>query len=197
MNSPGFVFPRQCSQYIGMGADLCRHCQDVRDVSSESDRVLHQDITRSSFDGPAEAPDMPEKRQVAVLTVNVALYRLSDSEAGIKPAAMAGHSLGAYGALTAAGAMDDTDALTLVKTRGRYHHPQSRSRRGPFQRNHEGAPDTTAPFSRQMERDNRKNGPDGDRHPSRRGTEKVLCGLMQRIDRNLRIGPLSKRPLHH
>jgi len=126
MNSPGLVFPRQCSQYTGIGADLCRNCKDVRDVFTESDRVLHQDVSRLCFDGPAEELDMTEDTQ--------------------------------------------------VKTRGRYRHPQSRSRRDPFQRNHEGVPDTTAPFSRQVERDHRKNGPDGFRHHDRTGTERCAVG---------------------
>ena len=121
MDNVGIVFPGQGSQYIGMGMDLYRNCKDVRDVFSEADSVLNQAVSRLCFDGPAEELDMTENTQVAVLTVDIAVYRMFDAEVGIKPAVMAGHSLGEYGALTAAGAMDLADALTLVKARGRYH----------------------------------------------------------------------------
>ena len=119
--SVGVVFPGQGSQHVGMGWDLYRNFQDVRDIFSQCNKVLNQDISRLCFEGPTEELDMTENTQVAVLTVDMAVYRIFDNEVGIKPAVMAGHSLGEYGALTAAGAIRFDDALTLVKARGRYH----------------------------------------------------------------------------
>ncbi|MBN2568593.1 MAG: ACP S-malonyltransferase [Deltaproteobacteria bacterium] len=121
MSIVGLVFPGQGSQYVGMGWELYQNFKAVRDIFSECDEVLHQDISRLCFEGPGEELDMTENTQVAVLTVDVAIYGIFNNETGITPSVMAGHSLGEYSALTAAGAIAFADALPLVKARGRYH----------------------------------------------------------------------------
>lgn len=121
MGIVGLVFPGQGSQHVGMGWELYQNFKDVRDIFSECDKVLRQDVSRLCFEGPGEELDMTENTQVAVLTVDVAVYRIFDNETGITPYVMAGHSLGEYSALTAAGAMAFADVLPLVKARGRYH----------------------------------------------------------------------------
>lgn len=121
MNSLGVIFPGQGSQYVGMGWDLHRNFKEVREIFSESGRVLNQDISRLCFEGPEEKLGMTENTQIAVLAVDVAVYRVFQREIGMEPIAMAGHSLGEYGALTVAGAIGFADTLALVKARGRYH----------------------------------------------------------------------------
>jgi len=121
----GLVFPGQGTQYVGMGSDLCREFQDVRDIYEEAGRILGFDIASLCFTGPQAELDRTENTQVAVLTTDVAIHRIFEREIGVRPVAMAGHSLGEYSALCAAGAVRFADALSLVSARGRYQQEAS------------------------------------------------------------------------
>ncbi|HEX6718139.1 MAG TPA: ACP S-malonyltransferase [Pyrinomonadaceae bacterium] len=114
------VFPGQGSQSAGMGKDLAENFSVVRQVFEEADDALGFAISRLCFDGPAEELQLTENTQPAILTVSVAAFRAM-KEAGIgAPAFVAGHSLGEYSALVAAGALSLSDAVRTVSARGRY-----------------------------------------------------------------------------
>jgi [acyl-carrier-protein] S-malonyltransferase len=115
-----FVFPGQGSQSPGMGKELAEKFAVARRVFEEADDALGFAISRLCFDGPAEDLQLTENTQPAILTVSVAAFRAMQ-EAGIDaPAFVAGHSLGEYSALVAAGALSLTDAVRTVRARGRY-----------------------------------------------------------------------------
>ncbi len=114
------VFPGQGSQSPGMGKDLAEKFAVARKVFEEADDALGFKISQLCFEGPAEDLQLTENTQPAILTVSVAAYRAL-SEAGIGPPAfVAGHSLGEYSALVAAGSLSLTDAVRTVRARGRY-----------------------------------------------------------------------------
>ena len=114
------VFPGQGSQSPGMGKDLAENFAAARQVFEEADDALGFAISRLCFDGPAEDLQLTENTQPAILTVSIAAYRAM-REAGIDaPAFVAGHSLGEYSALVAAGALSLSDAVRTVRARGRY-----------------------------------------------------------------------------
>lgn len=115
-----FVFPGQGSQSPGMGKELAEKFPVARQVFEEADDALGFAISRLCFDGPAEDLQLTENTQPAILTVSVAAFRAMQ-EAGIAaPAFVAGHSLGEYSALVAAGALSLSDAVKTVRARGRY-----------------------------------------------------------------------------
>ena len=115
-----FVFPGQGSQSPGMGKDLADKFPVARQVFEEADDALGFAISRLCFEGPAEDLQLTENTQPAILTVSVAAFRAM-MESGISaPAFVAGHSLGEYSALVAAGALSLTDAVRTVRARGRY-----------------------------------------------------------------------------
>jgi len=115
-----FVFPGQGSQAVGMGKDLAEKFAVARQVFEEADDALGFAISRLCFAGPAEDLQLTENTQPAILTVSVAAFRALQ-EAGINaPAFVAGHSLGEYSALVAAGALSLSDAVRTVRARGRY-----------------------------------------------------------------------------
>src|ERR1051325_8814361 len=115
-----FVFPGQGSQSPGMGKDLAENFPVARQVFEEADDALGFAISRLCFEGPAEDLQLTENTQPAILTVSVAAFRVL-SEAGITaPAFVAGHSLGEYSALVAAGALSLSDAVRTVRARGHY-----------------------------------------------------------------------------
>jgi [acyl-carrier-protein] S-malonyltransferase len=115
-----FVFPGQGSQAPGMGKDLAEKFAVARQVFEEADDALGFAISRLCFDGPAEDLQLTENTQPAILTVSVAAFRALQ-EAGIgAPTFVAGHSLGEYSALVAAGALSLSDAVRTVRARGRY-----------------------------------------------------------------------------
>ena len=116
----GIVFPGQGAQYIGMGKDFYREFEEARETFAEAREILNCDIAELCFQGPQEVLDQTVNTQIAVLTVDIAAYRVFEREIGIQPAVMAGHSLGEYGALNAAGAISFTEALPLVYARARY-----------------------------------------------------------------------------
>lgn len=114
------LFPGQGSQSPGMGKELAEKFPVARKVFEEADDALGFAISRLCFDGPAEDLQLTENTQPAILTVSVAAFRVMQ-EAGIgAPAFVAGHSLGEYSALVAAGALSLPDAVRTVRARGRY-----------------------------------------------------------------------------
>lgn len=114
-----FVFPGQGSQTAGMGADLSREFPVCADTFAEADDVLGFSLSQICFEGSEQELQLTAIAQPAILTSSVAALRVLESE-GIRPAAVAGHSLGEYSALVAAGSLSFRDALTLVRKRGTY-----------------------------------------------------------------------------
>ena len=115
----GFVFPGQGSQSVGMGKLLYDAYPSVRSVYEEASSVLGYDLAVLCFTGPAERLNLTEFTQPALLVSSMAAFTLLEP-AGIKPIAVAGHSLGEYSALVAAGGLGFRDAVGLVQKRGRY-----------------------------------------------------------------------------
>ncbi|HXQ24785.1 MAG TPA: ACP S-malonyltransferase [Candidatus Acidoferrales bacterium] len=119
MSKLAFLFPGQASQYPGMGRDLAANFPESRAVFDEADAALGFAISKLCFEGPEEKLKLTENTQPAILTVSVAAYRALEKR-GITPDFTAGHSLGEYSALVAAGALDFAGAVKLVRQRGRY-----------------------------------------------------------------------------
>ncbi|MBX3320475.1 MAG: ACP S-malonyltransferase [Nitrospira sp.] len=115
----GFVFPGQGSQSVGMGKLLYDAYPSVRSVYEEASSVLGYDVAALCFTGPAERLNLTEFTQPALLVSSMAAFTLLEPS-GIKPVAVAGHSLGEYSALVAAGGLGFRDAVGLVQKRGRY-----------------------------------------------------------------------------
>ncbi|HKY44512.1 MAG TPA: ACP S-malonyltransferase, partial [Pyrinomonadaceae bacterium] len=114
------IFPGQGSQSPGMGKELFENFAVSRQVFEEADDALGFPISRLCFDGPAEELQLTENTQPAILTVSVAAFRAL-MEAGMSPPAfVAGHSLGEYSALVAAGVLNLSDAVRTVRARGNY-----------------------------------------------------------------------------
>ena len=119
MNQYAFLFPGQGSQFAGMGKSLSDNFTAARRVFEEADDALGFSLSRLCFEGPEEELKLTENTQPALLTISIAAYAVL-AERGVVPKAVAGHSLGEYSALVAAGALPFTDALRLVRNRGRY-----------------------------------------------------------------------------
>jgi [acyl-carrier-protein] S-malonyltransferase len=115
-----YVFPGQGSQSPGMGKDLADKFPVARQVFEEADDALGFSLSRLCFEGPAEDLQLTENTQPAILAVSVAAFRALESAAAPVPAFVAGHSLGEYSALVAAGVLNLSDALRTVRARGRY-----------------------------------------------------------------------------
>jgi [acyl-carrier-protein] S-malonyltransferase len=114
-----FLFPGQGSQYAGMGKSLAAQYGAARAVFEEADDALGFALSAMCFDGPDEALKLTENTQPALLTVSTAACRVL-AEHGFAPDYVAGHSLGEYSALVAAGGLAFADAARLVRQRGRY-----------------------------------------------------------------------------
>ncbi len=115
-----YIFPGQGSQYLGMGKDLAEKFPAARQVFEEADSALGFELSELCFNGPAEQLQLTENTQPAILTVSVAALRAMESTGFPKPDFVAGHSLGEYSALVAAGSLSLADAVRTVRTRGRY-----------------------------------------------------------------------------
>lgn len=129
MNGWVFLFPGQGSQYVGMGLEFFDHYSEVRELFSQASDILHQDMMKLCFEGPEEVLVLTENVQPAITVVNLAclaVLRLHE----IFPVAAAGHSLGEYSALYAAGVMSLQDVLTLVQMRGRFMQEASEAEPG-------------------------------------------------------------------
>src|SRR5437762_2045200 len=119
MGKVAFVFPGQASQYPGMGKELAGKYPAAKAVFDEADKALGFSISKMCFEGTEEDLKQTAITQPAILTCSVAVYRVL-AEKGIAPDFVAGHSLGEYSALVAAGALKFSDAVQLVHKRGQY-----------------------------------------------------------------------------
>jgi [acyl-carrier-protein] S-malonyltransferase len=121
--SRALVFPGQGSQIVGMGSELASRFDVAREVFREVDDALGQDLSRLMADGPQEELTLTENAQPALMAVSMAVLRVFEKEHGIAITQLgrfvAGHSLGEYTALTAAGSFSIGDAARLLRTRGR------------------------------------------------------------------------------
>jgi [acyl-carrier-protein] S-malonyltransferase len=120
MVKTAFLFPGQGSQYTGMGRLLSDAYPEARQTFEEADGALGFSLSKLCFEGPDEELKATENTQPALLTVSVAAFRVLTEQHGIRPSIVAGHSLGEYSALVAAGSLDFTDAVRLVRKRGQY-----------------------------------------------------------------------------
>ncbi len=120
MNSGiAFVFPGQGSQSVGMGKALYDAHPNLKQVYEEASSILGYDAASLCFEGPAEKLNLTEHTQPALLVSSIAALKALEP-AGFKPSAVAGHSLGEYTALVAAGGVSFRDAVGIVQKRGRY-----------------------------------------------------------------------------
>lgn len=117
--SIAFLFPGQGSQSVGMGKDLHDRYPVARATFDEADEALGTKLSQLCFEGPEDKLQLTENTQPAILTASVAAWRVLD-EKGIKPAFVAGHSLGEYSAHVAAGTISFADAVRTVRNRGKY-----------------------------------------------------------------------------
>src|SRR5215468_1025245 len=117
-----FTFPGQGSQAVGMGKALAEAFPAAKAVFDEVDSALGEKLTATIWDGPAETLQLTENAQPALMAVSIATLRVLESEAGFSvgrdAAFVAGHSLGEYSALAAAGSLTISDAARLLRTRG-------------------------------------------------------------------------------
>ena len=121
--SRAFVFPGQASQAVGMGRDLAAAFAPAREVFEEVDETLKQTLSKLMFEGPEDELTLTENAQPAIMAVSLAVMRVLAKAGGLdlaKSAAyLAGHSLGEYSALAAAGSLTLADTARLLKIRGR------------------------------------------------------------------------------
>lgn len=118
-NGIAFVFPGQGSQHVGMGSALCEGFPEARAVFEEAEDALGLNLRELCFDGPEADLNRTENTQPAILVVSVAALRVLQAHGAPGPAWVAGHSLGEYSALVGAGTLGLTDAVRVVRERGR------------------------------------------------------------------------------
>ena len=114
-----FIFPGQGSQSVGMARDFIENFPEARSVFETASSVLGFDLAALCVNGPAERLNLTENTQPAILAASMAVLRVIEAQ-GLAAEAAAGHSLGEYTAITAAGGFDLADAVALVRKRGRY-----------------------------------------------------------------------------
>ncbi len=117
--SVAFVFPGQGSQRVGMGRELWERVPAARAVFEEADRTLGQPLSTLCFEGPEDQLQLTANTQPAILTTSVAAWRALEAR-GVRPAWVAGHSLGEYSALVAGGVLSLADAVSTVRLRGQF-----------------------------------------------------------------------------
>jgi [acyl-carrier-protein] S-malonyltransferase len=122
MSAHAFIFPGQGSQSVGMGRDLAAAFAAARQVFEEVDETLKQKLSKLMFEGPADELTLTENTQPALMAISLAALRVLESEGGFrladKAVLVAGHSLGEYSALAAAGSFSAADAARLLRLRG-------------------------------------------------------------------------------
>lgn len=115
----GYVFPGQGAQAVGMMADLRGVYSRLDERLSEASDVIDEDLVALITDGPSDRLNQTEITQPVMLAMSVALFEIWRENGGPEPSAVAGHSLGEYSALTAAGVFEFRDAVRLVHERGK------------------------------------------------------------------------------
>ncbi len=129
MNKTAFLFPGQGSQTVGMGRDIYQAHGFARDIFAMTDEIAATDIARLCFEGPMADLTQTVNLQPAVTAVNLAFLAAIEG-AGVSPQIVAGHSLGEYSALCAAGVVTPRDALRLVQRRGELMHREATRHQG-------------------------------------------------------------------
>lgn len=112
------IFPGQGSQFVGMGADLAKTYPRIEEMFREADETLGFSISELCFEGDPEKLTQTRNAQPAILLHSIAVAELLNGEGGVEPVVVAGHSLGEYSALVAAGVLKPMDALRIVRKRG-------------------------------------------------------------------------------
>jgi [acyl-carrier-protein] S-malonyltransferase len=119
----GYVFPGQGSQAVGMGKELGQAFAEAREVFEEINEALQQNLSKLMFEGPEDELTLTENAQPALMAVSMAVVRVLEKQGNVSIAKtgryVAGHSLGEYSALAAAGSLTISDAARLLKARGR------------------------------------------------------------------------------
>jgi [acyl-carrier-protein] S-malonyltransferase len=114
-----FVFPGQGSQYVGMAKEFVDGFAEAKDAFAVASEAAGFDLAQLCAHGPAEKLNLTENTQPAILTASIAILRVLETK-GLRAEAAAGHSLGEYTAITAAGGLEFRDAVALVQKRGHY-----------------------------------------------------------------------------
>jgi [acyl-carrier-protein] S-malonyltransferase len=121
--SAAFIFPGQGSQTVGMGKTLAHDFAAARDVFSEVDAALDENLSTTIWEGPPEKLTLTQNAQPALMAMSLAVMRVLETEAGLdlvrQVQFVAGHSLGEYSALAAAGALSISETARLLRIRGR------------------------------------------------------------------------------
>ncbi len=120
MAKHAFIFPGQGSQYAGMGKELAENFPAAREVFAEADDALGMKLSKLCFEGPEDSLRLTTNTQPAILTTSIAALKVVQAETGLVADFMAGHSLGEYSALVAAGALAFADAVRTVRARGTF-----------------------------------------------------------------------------
>lgn len=115
-----FLFPGQGSQYVGMGKELCEHFASANEAFCEASDAVDYDLHALCFDGPESELQLTVNTQPCILITSVAAWRVLTDELGWEADYLAGHSLGEFTALVAAGALSLPDAVRLVRLRGKF-----------------------------------------------------------------------------
>ncbi len=120
MGKIAFVFPGQGAQAVGMGKDVYEADAAARGIFESADKALGLPLSRIIFDGPEEELKLTVNTQPALLATSIAYLELFRTRHGVQPDYAAGHSLGEYSALVAAGVLSFEDAVRTVRARGEF-----------------------------------------------------------------------------
>ena len=119
MKKIAYVFPGQGSQFVGMGADLVRDFEEAKNVFAEVDEALHQNLSKLIFSGDLGELTQTQNAQPAIMAVSMAVWQVLKANGVHMPDIVAGHSLGEYSALCAAGVLSLPDTAKVLQARGR------------------------------------------------------------------------------